>query len=359
VPNRCLSPRSAPLRDLTEEVKRRALALGFARVGIARAGPLADDARYLASWLEAGYQGTLDYMRESAPVRANPTHPGMLATAKSVVALATPYESVGPSVVRPKAGIAGYARRRDYHPVLYKRLGKLARVLTEKGYLVRRSVDSMPVLERAWARLSGIGFVGKNALLVIPGLGSYLFLSSLITDAELEPDTPIKSRCGRCRICLESCPTGALVEPQTVDARRCIAYLTMNHRGPIEPRLRSGMGGWIFGCDVCQKVCPFNHGRGYAYDGKYTKAMNPSLDVINAVVILQSGASELEEAIGKLPLRRAGRDNLARNAAIALGNTGAREHLGILQAASASDPSPVVREHAQWAIERIEERFKG
>jgi epoxyqueuosine reductase len=198
---------------LTRELKDRAYALGFCRVGVAPAGALIEDQARLEAWLDKGYQGSLDYMGgASVAVRVDPTHPDMLPGAKSVVALATSYQSVAEATLPADMGIARFAIRRDYHAVIQKRLGKLARWLQQQGYRVRRSVDSMPVLERAWARLAGVGFIGKNALLIVPGLGSYVFLATLITDAELRLDTPIKQGCGRCRACLERCPSGAFVQ---------------------------------------------------------------------------------------------------------------------------------------------------
>jgi epoxyqueuosine reductase len=338
-------------RELTEEIKRRAYELGFLRVGVARAGALVEDRARLHGWLQKGDQGPLDFMNAAVEVRSDPTHPGMLTGAKSVLALATSYESVGEASLPVGAGVARYAIRRDYHTVIYRRLAKLGRWLKQQGYRVRRSCDSMPVLERAWARLAGIGFVGKNSLLIIPGAGSYAFLATLITDADLAPDTPIKQGCGRCRACLDHCPTKALTEPRVVDVRRCISALTKNQPGAISPELRPFMGAQLFGCDVCQEVCPYNHtASSRATD---TSSGNTSSRAIDLVSLLQMGNARIDRELRGLPVRGAGRQRLARNAAIALGNMGGDGHLALLREVADSDESDVVREAARWAIERI------
>lgn len=345
----------APSRgELTEELKRRAYELGFSRVGVARAGALVEDRAHLNRWLLKGYQGPLDFMNAAVDVRSDPTHPGMLAGAKSVVALATSYDSVGQAVLSVGAGVARYAIRRDYHTVIHTRLAKLGRWLTQKGNSVRRSCDSMPVLERAWARLAGVGFIGKNSLLIVPGVGSYLFLSTLITDADLALNTPIKQGCGRCRACLDGCPTQALTEPRVVDVRRCISALTKNQQGAIEPALRPFMGGQLFGCDLCQEVCPYNHTA--SAQGVDTPSGNTSAGAIDLVSLLQTDQARLDNQFRGLPVRSAGRQRLARNAAIALGNTGGESHLALLQKAAEADESDVVRDAARWALIRIRER---
>jgi epoxyqueuosine reductase len=340
--------------ELTEELKRRAYELGFSRAGVARAGALVEDGARLNAWLLKGYQGPLDFMNASADLRSDPTHPGMLAGAKSVVALATLYDSVGEAVLSVGVGVARYAIRRDYHTVIHKRLAKLARFLRERGYRVRRSCDSMPVMERAWARLAGIGFIGKNSLLIVPGVGSYSILSTLITDADLALDTPIKQGCGRCRACLDRCPTEALVEPRVVDVRRCISALTKNQQGAIDPALRPLMGGQLFGCDLCQEVCPYNRtASARIVDHPSGNASHRAIDIVS---LLQTDQARLDSQLQGLPVRGARRQRLARNAAIALGNTSDDGHLELLHKVAEADESDIVREAARWAIERIRKR---
>src|SRR4051812_44268697 len=197
---------------LTARVKALAAELGFVRTGVAQAGVLAHEADRLREWIDAGHHGTMDYMRRTADVRVDPRHPGMLDTARSVIVVAAPYAQAPAAIAGTVAGrIARYAHGRDYHNVLHTRLRKLTRLLREAGHFARAAVDSMPVLERAWAQRAGVGFVGKNCCLIVPGLGSHVFLSAVITSAELVADPPMRERCGDCTLCLDRCPTRAFV----------------------------------------------------------------------------------------------------------------------------------------------------
>jgi len=182
----------------------------------------------------------------------------MLAGVKSILVLAAPYERQDQDGFPARGRIARYARGRDYHDLLYKRIKKIAALLRERGQRSRCSVDSMPVMERAWARIAGVGFIGKNCCLIVPGLGSYVFLATVLTTAELCPDEPLGQSCGQCEICLKRCPTGALLAPYRIDARGCISYLTGVHRGPIPIALRRPIGDRLLGCDACQEGCPYN-----------------------------------------------------------------------------------------------------
>jgi epoxyqueuosine reductase len=310
----------------------------------------------------------MDWMARTAPVRTDPTHPGMLPGALRVVVLAAPYAQAEPPVGAepapptgfPPGRVARYARGRDYHNVLGKRLRKLVRVLRVAGYRVRASVDALPVLERAWAQRAGVGFIGKNACLIVPGLGSHVFLAALVTDAPLPVDAPMKERCGSCRLCLDACPTDAFAAERFLDARRCISYLTIEHPGPIDPALRPGMGDWLFGCDVCQDVCPYN--RTAPPDPAATAPFAPdpacfdreAVDLLTAPADPRSPAWRWTEGS---PLRRAGPERLARNAAIVLGNRGeGKRHLPVLERAAGHHPSATVREAADWAIRRLRQR---
>ncbi|MGE0791623.1 MAG: tRNA epoxyqueuosine(34) reductase QueG [Sandaracinaceae bacterium] len=333
--------------SLRARIEERAHELGFVRVGVARVEPLDPEGPALSEWLERGHHGSMDWMATTRDVRLDPSDPRMLDGARSVIALATPYGDEVPRGFAP-GRIARYARGRDYHNVIGKRLRKLASIIRDAGHRARASVDSMPVLERAWAQRAGIGFIGKNACLIVPGLGSHVFLSAVITDAELEPDAPMAQRCGGCVRCLEACPTDAFVADRTLDARRCISYLTIEHEGSIDPALRAGIGERLFGCDVCQDVCPFNasaHGGDPAFaDDRFAAHELPAL--------LDPDAA-LDPLLRGSPLQRAGREGLARNAAIVLGNAGDRRHLPILERAARSHPSASVREAANWACSRV------
>lgn len=344
--------------DLKAALVKRARDLGFARVGVARAERLSLEADQLSAWLAAGRHGDMDYMARTEEVRADPCHAGMLPSARSVVVLVTPYArsepaEAGAAGVSRVGRIARYARGRDYHNVLHKRLRKLSAQLREEGHTVRAAVDSMPVLERAWAERAGVGFVGKNCCLIVPGLGSHVFLSALVTSAAMPADAAMTRRCGSCDACLRACPTQAFVGPRQLDARRCISYLTIEHRADIEASLRPGMEDWLFGCDACQDVCPFNRTR--PVDPAETEPF-AARDYPDAAGFLALDTDAFAALAVGSPLKRAGRAGLARNAAIVLGNRGDRRALPVLQQAAERDPEDIVRRAAQWALERLGQR---
>jgi epoxyqueuosine reductase len=340
---------------LKAELRARATALGFARRGVARAERLDVEGERLDAWLAAGRHGQMDWMERTAELRIDPRHPGLLGSARSIAVLVAPYAReearVGPAPLR----VARYARGRDYHKVLHKRLKKLSAWLRAEGHEVRASVDSMPVFERAWAQRAGVGFIGKNACLIVPGLGSHVFLATLVTSADLAPDAPIAERCGACRLCLDACPTGAFRGPRELDARRCISYLTIEHEGDIDESLRLGMGDWVFGCDVCQDVCPFNRTTPPAESATAPFAAHPRFDVDASGILAMSDEDYSVWSEGS-PLRRAGRERLARNVAVALGNAGERIHLPVLREAGRAAGSRVVRDAAEWAVQKISDR---
>ncbi|HJL15730.1 MAG TPA: tRNA epoxyqueuosine(34) reductase QueG [Sandaracinaceae bacterium LLY-WYZ-13_1] len=341
--------------ELRRRLEARAQALGFARLGVARVEPLDREAEALRRWLARGHHASMGWMDDTAEVRLDPTHPGMLPGATRVVVLATSYARNDARQGPPPSVVAGYARGRDYHNVVGKRMRKLARLVRDEGHAARASVDSVPVLERAWAQRAGVGFVGKNCCLIVPGLGSHVFLSTLVTDAPLRVDAPMEERCGSCRRCLDACPTDAFVGARALDARRCLSYLTIEHRGPIDPALRRPLGGHLFGCDDCQDVCPFNRTAAPPDEATAPFAADPRLDV-PVEALLEMNEDEHREWARGSPLRRPGREGLARNAALVLGNRGERRHLPALRRAAETDPSETVREAARWAVERIERR---
>jgi epoxyqueuosine reductase len=252
--------RAFPTQDtLTDAVRSRALGLGFHRVGVAPADPLTDDGARLRSWLDAGHHGDMHWLADTPEARADVTHPRVLPGAKTVIVCALSYHRGDEPSALPDGSIARYARGRDYHNFLRKRLRKLAAwIRREHGAEAAPLVDTSPILERAWARRAGVGFVGKHGCVIAPGLGSYLLLGEVVTTLALTPDAPMDERCGSCTRCLDACPTGAFVRPWVLDARRCISYLTIERAGPIPEELREGVGDRVLGCDACQEVCPFN-----------------------------------------------------------------------------------------------------
>lgn len=340
---------------LRARLEEAATALGFARLGVAAIEPLGRDAEALRRWIEAGHHASMRWMADTLPVRLDPAHDALLPRATRVVALVTPYARADEARGPAPGVVARYARGRDYHNVVGKRMKKLAQLLRHAGFRARGGVDTLPVLERAWAQRAGVGFIGKNACLIVPGVGSHVFLSVLVTDAPLEPDPPMPERCGACRLCLDACPTAAFPAPRVLDARRCVSYLTIEHAGPIDEDLREGIGDRLFGCDVCQDVCPFCKTAPPPDATTAPFAPHPRLAVDASALLEMSEQEHVRWAEGS-PLRRAGRDALARNAAIVLGNRGDRRHLPVLARAAREHDDAAVRDAARWALAKLEER---
>jgi epoxyqueuosine reductase len=335
------------------ELEEKARAMGFDAVGVARADALDRDGEALAAWLRRDGHASMAWMARDPERRADPRK--LLPGARSVVALAMSYwpgEERSPA--RPgTAQVALYARGRDYHKVMGKKLRDLASWLeAESGEPSRAFVDTAPVLERAWAERAGIGWIGKNANLLTRG-GSWLLLGEIVTAAELAPDPgPHADFCGTCTACLDACPTGAIVEPGVVESSRCISYWTIEHRGAVPEDRREGNGDWIFGCDVCQTICPWN--QAFAEPrGDDPFAWRDDLRGLDPVDILEMEEAEFRARYSGTALMRARWDGMRRNACIVLGNRGDRASAPALRRALA-DADPVVRESAAWALERIE-----
>jgi epoxyqueuosine reductase len=299
---------------LTRTVKERALALGFDRVAIGAAGPPEHGAAF-ERWLDAGYGGDMDYLARGRRARLDPAT--LLPGWRSLVAVALNY---APGEDDPAwRGVARYARGRDYHRVIRPRLHALKDVLRAAGgpaVRSRASVDTSAVLERSLAARAGLGWIGKNTNLIAPGLGSYFLIGIVLTTADLVADEAVGDHCGTCTACLRACPTEAFVAPYTLDARRCISYLTIEHRGPIDPPLRVPIGDWLFGCDVCQEVCPWNRHAPPARDPAFSAGVPPGAP--ETLVALTD--EEFRERFRGSALKRARRAGLARNAAIVLAN---------------------------------------
>ncbi len=357
--------------EATNHTRDLARGLGLPHVGFAAAAPVVRHPAFL-EWLQNGYAGEMDWLKRDAEPRRDPR--ALLPVAKTVIIAALSYahpdgsdENPRIPVERltqgPRADIARYARGGDYHLVLKRRLQRLGDALEHSvGRPLARlvCVDTAPLLERELAAQSGLGFVAKNAMLIAPGHGSYLSLGALLVDLECATGTPAAPRCGTCRLCLDACPTGAFVGPYVLDARRCISYLTIENRGPIPRELRSRIGARVFGCDVCQEVCPFNSGVGQAHarSGDAELAPRGGYSHPPLLHLLGLGAAQFRKWQEKSALRRVHRPELLRNVAVALGNTGGHEVLGPLAAALA-ERSALVRAHVVWAIAEVGRRLGG
>ena len=336
-----------------------AYAMGFDLVSVSSAEPLEEDRKRYIEWREKGYAGDLKYMVREEPRRWVPQD--LLPAAKSVVTFAVNFFS-GAKRVEPKRGfgrVARYAWGKDYHLVIKERLEEWVKKLPgiAGGPVASKIlVDSGPLLERAFAGSGGMGFVGKNTLLISRKLGSFLFLSEVLTDIEIEPDAAEESRggdaCGSCKECIADCPTGALVAPRQLDARKCISYWTIENRGGIPEEMRPQIGDWIFGCDICQEVCPYNGiPRETAWKDFLPEAgAGPYLSLLE---ILSLSEEDFKKRFQGTPVLRAKRAGLVRNACVVAANQKLEEAVPSLRELSLSDPDPVVSSHASWALEQI------
>lgn len=302
----------------SREIKVRAEGLGFDAVGIATLERNAHAAE-LDRWLAAGHAGTMTYLQRQAAKRKEPQRIMPEATA-AVVTLTNYFHPAGPGPVK----VAQYARSEDYHGVLAPRLARLAAAIRETGPGIhtRCYVDAGPVPERELAQRAGLGWIGKNMMLIHPRVGSFTFIGVVLTDAAVAPDLPFEAdRCGSCRRCLDACPTGAFVEPHLMDARRCIAYLTIEHRGDFTDPERRMVGDWLFGCDVCQDVCPWN----VTFARPTTDANlapHPDLSSPSLASFDEMPSVDFQRRFGTSPFARPGHAGMRRNAAAVRANRG-------------------------------------
>jgi epoxyqueuosine reductase len=348
--------------EFAAELKRLALGLGFDEVGIAGIGLAADEARLL-EWLAAGFHGELHYMERFGARRARPAtiKPGTVR----VISVRLDY---WPATARDAAatladGGAGYVSRyavgRDYHKLMRNRLQDLADAIGarigEFGYRV--FVDTGPVLEKPLARDAGLGWIGKHTNLIHPRAGSYFFLGELYTDLPLAIDAQASEHCGSCSACLPACPTGAIVAPYRLDARRCISYLTIELEGSIPEQLRAPMGNRIYGCDDCQLVCPWNKfaraTREFAFEPRH------GLDSARLTTLFAWTESEFDAQLRGSAIRRIGHVRWLRNIAVALGNAPADATAVAALETRRDHPSALVREHVAWALARQAAKAAG
>jgi epoxyqueuosine reductase len=350
------SKMSRPDASLSLRIKEEAQRLGFELVGISPVKPPPHENSF-AEWLRKGLAGELAYMRRTEELRRDPQK--LVPWAVSLVSVGMNYFTPFPRSVmpgEPKGWISRYAWGDDYHDLMRRRLESLLTIIRDlyHGPVEGKAfVDSGPVLEREYAGVGGVGWIGKNTHLISPKKGSWFFLGELFLSIPLAYDRPIRDRCGKCDLCLKACPTGAFVGPYVLDARRCISYLTIELKGWIPRHLRPLMGDHIFGCDICQEVCPYNVKAKPTSETGYRP--RPGLHAPDLIPLLSLSREEFRKRFHGSPIMRAKRRGFLRNVAVALGNIRSFEAVPALIGAL-GDEEPLVRGHAAWALGRIGSR---
>ena len=341
------------LDGLAEEV-------GFDVVAVADAADFADDRKEALRRIDAGLMDGLPWFTPDR-VRRGTSPSELLPGARSIICLGLNYyPAEGRTPETPSGLVARYARGRDYHRVMKRRMRRLVASLSEHpdvaaagGHLAARwYVDDGPMLDRAAAARSGLGWFGKNGNILSPTKGSWLLLGQIITNLPLAPDAPLSKTCGQCTRCIPACPTNAIVAPYVVDNTRCISYLTIEHKGPIPLELRPLMGNWVFGCDICQEVCPVNRKAVATVDPNFGRR---DLDTVDLISLVEMTEVEFRERFAGTPIMRAKWEGMRRNGCVALGNSGDRRAVPALCRAMKSGTA-LVRGHAAWALGRIGSR---
>jgi epoxyqueuosine reductase len=339
------------LQRMARRIKEKGNELGLGAVGIASVAP-SDHAAFLEDWLRQGFAGEMAYMGRTAGTRVDPRQ--RFPWVRSAVVAAVPYLPYQGDR-RAQAGlvkhVARYAAGRDYHQVLGERLGALARFIETEapGARTRAWSDTGPVLERELAARAGLGWFGKNTNLIGPHGNSWLLLGEILTDLDLPPDDPVADRCGSCTACLDACPTGAIPAPYLVDSTRCISYLTIELRGQIPAEKRADLGDWVFGCDICQEVCPWNRKAAPVEDQAFHTG--PHLEERTLADLVRLDDASFTAEFRPAALERPRRRGLVRNALIVSANTGDEKAL-VAAEEKLSDADPVVRGTAAWALGR-------
>lgn len=342
------------MEDLKESIRQRARELGFALCGFTTAEPPRHFPLF-ADWIAGGYHAGMLYLATDRSLSARADPGRLLPPARSIIALASPYPPPPAAENFPLEGfVAAYALGDDYHDILRIRLRSLSefidkqagRHLESRGY-----VDTGPILEKEIASRAGLGWIGRNSMLIHPALGSFFFLAEILTEMGLPPDPPFTAdRCGTCDLCRRACPTGCILPDRTIDSRRCISYLTVEHRGPIPESLREPVGRSVFGCDICQAVCPWNRKATSIPDACFLPRSHfPIHDMAREFNLSED---EWTARFRRSAIRRTGRKGYLRNLLIALGNSRREGAVPVLLAAQ-TDPDSVLRESAEWAVSRI------
>lgn len=341
--------------SLTDAIKRKAQALEFELVGVAPVSPVPELSFYM-DWLEAGYAGKMGYLERNAEKKSDLSQ--VVPEARSIVVCAKVYHSRQQLSIEcgdsDRGWISRYAWGDDYHSLLSKKLFELAEFINQESRESVRSrvyVDTGPVIDRVFAKYAGIGWFGKNTCIINQQMGSWFFLGEIITNLELEVDSPPPDRCGTCMRCIEACPTDAILEPYVLDARKCISYLTIELKEGVPVELREGIGNHVFGCDICQDVCPWNHRAAATDETAFQpreKLVNPSLEQL-----AQLTEDDFREKFRRSPIKRSKYRGLMRNVAVAVGNS---KNMKLLPVAArlAQSEDALIAEHGQWALNMLD-----
>ncbi|MCC6985617.1 MAG: tRNA epoxyqueuosine(34) reductase QueG [Anaerolineales bacterium] len=342
------------LTGLTQAVKDKARQLGFILAGVTSSEPPAHFDIF-QGWLDSNHHGTMDYLA-SERSRSRRSDPKLiLPECKSILVLAFPYSpNAEGGMQKAEYKIAGYALGDDYHDIIPPRLQEIVQFVEERvGRPIpnRYYTDTGPILERELAQRAGLGWVGKNSMLINPRAGSTFLLAEILLGIELEQDKSCATdHCGTCTRCIDACPTDCILPNRAIDARRCISFLTIENKGDIPEGLRPQIGTWIFGCDICQQVCPWNR-----FSPPADPALKPSISLPVRADDLTLTSSEFNQRFKRSPLKRAKRRGYLRNLSVAVGNTGNEKDIFILGEA-AKDEEELIRDHAEWAVKEIERR---
>ena len=335
---------------------------GLSVLGVADCSELTNDRKFLESWQQNGYAGNMHYMNRSADLLANPHE--LAPWARSIIVFSVNYSQQAPHELPSGYGrVARYAWGRDYHKVIKKLVTKVAEEISTASSQMNFKVhtDSVPALERALAKRAGLGFIGKNSMLIQPKIGSFFFIAEIFTDAVVEgfKSERVDVNCGTCSSCKSACPTNAIVSDYTVDARKCISYLTIERKDAFNEWEREALGEWIFGCDICQEVCPFNHTSlkeqrsALIEELDHAAGVGPLLSLEEVLKLRTS--DQFLECFAGTPLMRPKRAGLLRNAMVVAANTKSDSLYEAILTCAQHDSSPIVRQHALWALFRLEQ----
>ena len=349
-------PSTAPRQLSSDRLKACAVDAGFDLCGVAPPAVF-PELGFLEQWIALGYHGDMHYMARTAERRGDVR--SIMPTATAVIMLGTVYNASRPySTTRIDPGdaaIARYAWGDDYHTVIEERMRGLAGAIEDEAgpFEYRAYVDTGPVQERVYAKYAGLGWIGKNTCLINRDLGSWLFLSAIICDLPLAPDTPPLDHCGRCTLCIDACPTGAIVAPYRLDSRRCLSYVTIENKGAIPVEFREAVGSHAYGCDICQDVCPWNRKAAATDDAPWQP--RPGLDGPRLLDLWNRSDDDLRTLLKGSPMKRAGIRRLRRNLAVSIGNSGDPSAARDLSAATEETcRDPLVAEHVAWAVDKLD-----